>query len=257
MPNFFYIDANGQKQGLFTAQQLQALATQGIISPQTPLETDTGHKGTAGQIPGLQFNTTAPPPFVQPAQVAPAPPSATTFFYYDASGQRHGAVSDQQLKMLASQGIITPNTPLEASSGHRGTAGQIPGLFASPAPVSSFPMQQVGQPQPYASAQIVIHQPDSLGWGLYMSYELFVNGQKAGTSTNRQQTAKFSVPVGQIQLRLPGVVADLAAPVIVDVAAGQEKKFILRRKKYVSLKTVLFTFYPIFFHTYTLEEEEV
>jgi len=55
MPNYFYIDANGQKHGLVNDQQLQALAAQGVITPNTPLETEGGHKGTAGQIPGLQF----------------------------------------------------------------------------------------------------------------------------------------------------------------------------------------------------------
>ena len=51
-------------------QQLQALATQGKITPNTPLETDTGHKGLAGQIPGLTFSATTPPPFAQAAPPA-------------------------------------------------------------------------------------------------------------------------------------------------------------------------------------------
>ena len=77
MPNFFLTDANGQKHSL-TQQQLQTLAAQGKITPNTPLETDTGHKGLAGQIPGLTFNTVAPTPFAQTAQSAP-PPSANVF----------------------------------------------------------------------------------------------------------------------------------------------------------------------------------
>jgi len=52
MPNFYYTDENGQK-GLINPQQLKALAVQGIITPDTPLETDTGYKGKAGQIKGL------------------------------------------------------------------------------------------------------------------------------------------------------------------------------------------------------------
>jgi hypothetical protein len=43
----------------------QSTATQGVIEPSTPMETDTGHKGTAGQIPGL-FNATPPQPSVPP-----------------------------------------------------------------------------------------------------------------------------------------------------------------------------------------------
>ena len=62
MPNYFYADANGQKQGPVDEQQLQELIDQGIINPNTRLVTDTGHKGLAGQIPGLKFISTAPSP---------------------------------------------------------------------------------------------------------------------------------------------------------------------------------------------------
>jgi hypothetical protein len=61
MPNFFITDKNGKKHS-FTEQQLQELAAKGRITPNTPLETDTGHKGHAGQIHGLKFNTAAPNP---------------------------------------------------------------------------------------------------------------------------------------------------------------------------------------------------
>jgi len=71
MANFFYFDANGNKNGPHNEQQLQTLAAQGIITPSTPLETDGGHKGTAGQVPGLKFNAAVPPPPAQTSQVAP------------------------------------------------------------------------------------------------------------------------------------------------------------------------------------------
>ena len=64
MPNWFYIDANGQKQGPVSDSQLKTLAAQGIIQPDSPLATDTGKKGTAGQIRGL----------FPVASSAPAPP---------------------------------------------------------------------------------------------------------------------------------------------------------------------------------------
>jgi len=62
MPNFFYFDQNNQKCGPVNEQQLKALAVQGVINPNTPLMTDTGHQGLAGQIPGLFAAT--PPPFI-------------------------------------------------------------------------------------------------------------------------------------------------------------------------------------------------
>ena len=53
MPIFFYTDTNGIKHGPINEQQLKSLATQKVITPQTILETDSGHKGQAGQIRGL------------------------------------------------------------------------------------------------------------------------------------------------------------------------------------------------------------
>ena len=73
MANYFYIDANGQKQGPINDQLLQTLAAHGVINPHTPMETDTGHKGVAGQIPSLTFSTAVPTPSVQmPSAVSPA-----------------------------------------------------------------------------------------------------------------------------------------------------------------------------------------
>lgn len=73
MPNFFvYIDANGQRQGPINNQQLRKLVTQGIITPQTQLETDSGHKGFAGQIKGL-FDVAQPSLEVPAAIPIPSP----------------------------------------------------------------------------------------------------------------------------------------------------------------------------------------
>jgi hypothetical protein len=53
MANFFYTNPSGHKQGPYTEQQLKRLAAQGRLPPNTPLETQGGHKGVAGQISGL------------------------------------------------------------------------------------------------------------------------------------------------------------------------------------------------------------
>lgn len=62
MPNYFYTDTNGQKRGPVDDQQLQVLVDQRIITPHTPLETEAGVKGLAGQIPGLRFPSSVPSP---------------------------------------------------------------------------------------------------------------------------------------------------------------------------------------------------
>jgi len=51
------------------------------------------------------------------------------YFYFDQTNQKRGPVSEQQLKELAAQGLIGPYTPMETDTGHKGVAGQIPGLF--------------------------------------------------------------------------------------------------------------------------------
>ena len=71
MPNFFFTDTSGTKRGPLTPQQLKAMAMQGLITPNTPLETDGGHKGLAGQLSGL-FNAPASQPAVPTvSQTAP------------------------------------------------------------------------------------------------------------------------------------------------------------------------------------------
>ena len=72
MPNFYYTDATGQRHKI-NDQQLPNWVARGYITPDTPLETEGGHKGLAGQIPGL-FDGIVPP-FVMPVPpVAPSPP---------------------------------------------------------------------------------------------------------------------------------------------------------------------------------------
>ena len=51
--NWFYYDQQGQKIGPITDSELRELIDQGLILPDTKLETDTGHSGKARQIPGL------------------------------------------------------------------------------------------------------------------------------------------------------------------------------------------------------------
>jgi hypothetical protein len=64
------------------------------------------------------------------------------FYYYDHNGRKIGPMNNAQLKALAMQGIIVPDTQLEADTGHTGKAGQINGLFAAvpPQPVSVPPL---------------------------------------------------------------------------------------------------------------------
>ena len=53
MSNWFYYDQQGQKIGPITDSELRELIVQGLILPDTKLETDTGHSVKARQVPGL------------------------------------------------------------------------------------------------------------------------------------------------------------------------------------------------------------
>lgn len=56
MRNWFYFDSGGIKQGLVTDEQLKELVEREIVRPDTILETESGHRGKAGQVQGLFRN---------------------------------------------------------------------------------------------------------------------------------------------------------------------------------------------------------
>ena len=113
MPNYFYTDPKGQKQGPVSGTQLKELITRGIVKPDTLMETPTGQQGLARQIPGL-FSAQ---PFDQ-----------VSFFYFDRANNRQGPVSRQELEALATQGIIGPLTLIETPAGEKAPAEQIVGV---------------------------------------------------------------------------------------------------------------------------------
>ena len=74
--------------------------------------------------------------------------ATTDFYYYDQDNQKQGPVSKRQIKELAAQKIITPETLLEDDGGNQEVAGQVPGLFSS---FGSTPAQAA--PVPAADSQ--------------------------------------------------------------------------------------------------------
>ncbi|GHT41142.1 hypothetical protein FACS189443_2510 [Planctomycetales bacterium] len=114
---FFYYDSTGTRQGAVSREELQALADQGEINPQTRLETESGRNGTAGQIPGLF-----------PANHSGS--GSEEYFYYDSqTAERKGPYNQQELKSLAKKGMIKRDTILETPNGETVAAGSITGLW--------------------------------------------------------------------------------------------------------------------------------
>ena len=126
MPNYFFTDSDGNKWGPLTEERLQTLIDRGTIVPTTSLTTDSGHTGLAGQIPGLNFDNVAPPPFNQTSQATSQ--KTVKYFYIDADGNKRGPYSEQQLQELVARGYIGLNTPLETDAGHRGRAREFSDL---------------------------------------------------------------------------------------------------------------------------------
>ncbi|MDR3234510.1 MAG: hypothetical protein LBT46_12755 [Planctomycetaceae bacterium] len=60
--NWYYYDNNGTKSRLISQQELENLVAREVIIRTTRLETESGHKGLAGQVPGLSFPSVPVPP---------------------------------------------------------------------------------------------------------------------------------------------------------------------------------------------------
>ena len=153
MANWFYYDNDGAKQGPVTDGQLKGLAKQGIITPETVVETEGGKTAPARKVKGLTFVETVTE---TSATDAPAEPKITTWFYFDGNGQKQGPVTGGELKGLAKTGMITPDTIVVAESGKTVPAREVKGLtFIAAQPQTSLP----AAPNPFTTAPPFAENP--------------------------------------------------------------------------------------------------
>ena len=161
MADWHYYNENREKIGPVTSKQLKQLVQQGTITPETFVEDPNGRTGLAKDVKGLPFAETVAsesssvllPPFAESnSSTATSHPSQNTmlnYFYFDANGHKQGPATEQQLHELIQQGIVGPKSPLETEGGHRGVAGQIPGLFsAAPQKERAAPVPPTTPPPP-------------------------------------------------------------------------------------------------------------
>ena len=165
MAKWHYFDENGNKVGPVRGRELKLLAQQGSIAPNTRVEDENGQIALAKQVTGLTFPESTPtsaapnsysvaqPESEEPSSVIVPPPPVSqnngrnpvpTYFYTDENGYRFGPIDIQRLQTLAYRGTITAATPLETDTGHKGLAGQIPGLKFNP--VISLPAAPAPDP---------------------------------------------------------------------------------------------------------------
>jgi hypothetical protein len=117
---FFYDDNTGTRRGPVSREELQTLANQGKINPQTRLETEDGRRGLAGQVSGLTFPT-------KPEEY---------FNYYDSkTAERKGPYNRQKLKSLAGNGTIKKDTIIETPDGKTTEAGKVTWIWEDIIPI--------------------------------------------------------------------------------------------------------------------------
>lgn len=158
MANWYYINKSGKKTGPITAVALKELARQGLITPETMIENQEGRSSIAGKVNGLIFpapvaqppgktvppplpssivtppeTTTFVPPTAHPVPPLPipssVPPETVSWFYYAADGQKVGPIPFNVVQILAAQGVLIPETILEAESGQMAIAKSVKGLM--------------------------------------------------------------------------------------------------------------------------------
>ncbi|MGL4943774.1 MAG: hypothetical protein ACRC46_11355 [Thermoguttaceae bacterium] len=160
MANWFYTDANGQKQGPVNNAQLVALVKQGIIAQETIVENEQGKSAPARKVKGLVFPET-PTNLVESAKVSMS-------IQVEINGVLT-SVTKQQLFDLAAQGVLQQDSVIDIN-GKKGAASKIKGLVfgsqAMPQPAqaetydfASLPFSSNAEPNPFLDAPPVDNNP--------------------------------------------------------------------------------------------------
>jgi len=162
MTNFFYFDQINQKQGPVTGKELRKLVAQGVIGPYTPMETDTGRKVSAGQIPRLFSDPLpTPKPSTLPVVKQEVPQRVTvpiaeatgksSWYYYNANKEMIGPRTGQEIKQLARAGTIVPKTFVMTPDGRTGLAADVKDRKGKGLPFPSSQPIPVPMPAPVST----------------------------------------------------------------------------------------------------------
>jgi hypothetical protein len=86
------------------------------------------------------------------------------WFYYDDNGQKQGPIDNAQLKALAEQRVILPETLIETEDGRQGRAGKVKGLFPAAAASNSTAVATIGCVSPLNDLKTAAQQgnPEAL-----------------------------------------------------------------------------------------------
>ena len=143
MPNWFYYDELGTRNGPVPSEDLKYLADTGVVTPETIVETDSGKQAYAKDVRGL-FKITEPvtkkheSPLTPPLPAVNSGGAAISYqgFYYDKSGAKTGLLPSEDWKHSADVGAVTPETVVETESGQQANAKNVKGLFNVSDPVT-------------------------------------------------------------------------------------------------------------------------
>jgi len=84
---------------------------------------------------------------------------ASTWYYYDNNGQKQGPMTSGQLKELAEQGMITPETIIENEEGKSASANNVEGLIFAEATQLELPQYTDAPPAGQNSLTAETHNP--------------------------------------------------------------------------------------------------
>lgn len=209
MPNWFYYDESGSRNGPIPTEHLKQLADSGVILPDTIIESDNGQKAYAKNTKGLftvrepatkkmETPLPAPPLPETPVSVSPLPPQ---WFYYANDGTKHGPFSAKELKFLADTDVIQAGTILESATGEQTMARNVPVLFNTARNVPT-PPPPVNPPVPKPPGETETEKQEQ--W-----YYLDADGNKIG-------------PVTMFQLELLAENGTITPETIVEAEKGKQ-----------------------------------
>ena len=260
MANWYYYNESGEKIEV-TGGQLKGLAKAGVITPDTMVETEEGKTAPARKVKGLTFgeptqpesttpdtvSTDEPSPFnisasipvEQPPIAQPAPSSFCTYCGQPVQPTAVACTAcgaDPRVHRKFCYACGTPMNEVQVicTKCHTPVAGtgSVP-VGQTPSQVAA-PVQSVVQPQPGATAQLVIERSKNFMFQTDV-FEIWINGFVKGKVANGENI-EISAPVGSVNLEIRSPLVLPINPVTLNLAAGQKKKITLAlRPFYVPL----------------------
>ncbi|GHT20807.1 hypothetical protein FACS189419_00630 [Planctomycetales bacterium] len=81
------------------------------------------------------------------------------WYYFNKSGDKVGPIRGRELKQLALDGTVTPDTLIENEEGKQGKAGKVNGLTFPEPPTPKSTIVPPAEPNPFTGAMPAVDNP--------------------------------------------------------------------------------------------------